>query len=182
MHGMYTTLSSSCAESHTELLSRYMLEIQHFISAEKSLSSLLPEVDIKSAGYAQINQDLMGIFERTGRSNRAVECAKVGFDILTGLDVPPENDLANAYSDMGYSLCAAFRASGALPYLDKAIEMAKAHPEPECYTKFNIDRFLRNHGRANQQLRRFDKALADFEEANYFQAKLHGENSHYDGE
>ena len=159
-----------------------MLEIQHFVSAEKTLSSLLPEVDTKSADYAHISRELMGIFERTGRRNRAVECAKIEFDILTELGTPPGNDLANAYSNMGYSLCSAFRASEALPYLDKAIVVAKTHPELECYTKFNIYRFLRNHGRANQQLRQFDKALADFEEAEYFQAKLHGEKSHYEGE
>src|SRR5580700_2762375 len=103
------------AQTCSNVASRYMLEIQQFISAEKMLSSLLPEIDTTSIEYAHINRDLMGIFERTGRSNRAVECAEIEIGILTEHGVPQENDLANAYSDMGYSLCSAFRALEALP-------------------------------------------------------------------
>ena len=159
-----------------------MLETQQFVAAEKMLSSLLSEYDTKSIEYAHINRDLMGIFERTGRSNRVVECAEIELDILKERGLSQENDLANAYNDMGYSLCSAFRALEALPYLDTAIAIAKEHPEPECYTRFNLDRFLRNHGRANQQIKQYDKALADFEEAEGYQVKLHDANSHYDGE
>ena len=124
----------------------------------------------------------MGIYERTGRSYRAVECAKVEFDILVehiGLD---QNDLANAYSDMGYSLRSAFKPLDALFYLDKAVDIAKSHPHPKRYTNFNIDRFLRNRGRTKQQLMGFKEALEDFAGAEYYQSKIHGENSHYDGE
>lgn len=160
---------------------RYMLETQQFIGAEKMLISLLPDIDESSFEYAHISRDLLGIYERTGRSIRAVECAESEFRILeeSGLK---DNDVANAYSDMGYTLCSAFKASEALPYLDKAIEIAKSHPEPDCYAQFNLDRFLRNHGRANQQLKKFDDALADFKEAEDYQLKVHGEDSHYDGE
>lgn len=31
-------------------------------------------------------------------------------------------------------------------------------------------------------MRRFDDALRDFHEAEYYQEKVHGPNSHYDGE
>lgn len=146
------------------------------------LSSLLSEYDTKSVEYAHINRDLMGIFERTGRSNRAVECAKIELDILKEHSLSQKNDLANAYSDLGYSLCSAFRGLEALAYLDTAIAISKEYPEPERYTKFNIDRFLRNHGRANQLIKQYDKALADSEEAEGYQVKIHGTNSHYDGE
>ncbi|KAM0421250.1 hypothetical protein ACHAPT_010972 [Fusarium lateritium] len=136
----------------------YMLEIQHFTEAESLLLSLLPECEEESTEKVDLLRDLMGIYERTGRSTQAVKYAKKELDLLLRLGVNEDNDLANAHSDMGYSLCSAFQASEALPYLDKAIEIAKSHPESDRYTKFNIDRFLRNHGR------------------------MHGKNSHYDGE
>lgn len=168
-----------------------MNEIQHFVGAERQMLDLLLDSEEGSLEFARINGDLMGIYERTGRSNRAVHFAEVEFkivesyagsneNILANPDVA--NDVANAYSDMGYSLCSAFRGTEALPYLDRAIEIAKSFPDPECYEKFNIDRFLRNHGRVCQQLGLLDKALADFEEAESYQAKKHGKNSHYDGE
>jgi hypothetical protein len=76
-------------------------------------------------------------------------------------------------------MLSAYNAAEGLKYLDTAVAMAKAHPEPACYRECNIDRFLRNRGRCRQQ---FDKALRDFTEAEYFQAKIHGPDSHYDGE
>lgn len=159
-----------------------MNETQQFIAAEKLLKDLLPDCNEKSLDYAHMNRILMGIYERTGRSYRAAECAKVEFDIFTEHFSPDQNDLANAYSDMGYSLCSAFKPSDALFYLNKAVDMAKSHPEPKRYTHFNIDRFLRNRGRTKQQLRRFKEALEDFAEAEYYQPKIHGDDSHYDGE
>lgn len=124
----------------------------------------------------------MGWFERTGRSVRALECAKTEFDIFVSHKDTDKNDLANAYSDMGYSSCAAFKPQEALVYLDRAVEIARSHPEDECYQKFNIDRFLRNRGRTKAQLADYNGALDDFTQAECYQAKLHGKDSHYDGE
>lgn len=92
------------------------------------------------------------------------------------------NDVANAWSNMGYTRVSAFEASDGILYLDKAILMAKDVPEPKRYQQFNIDRFLRNRGRANAQLQRLDDAMRDYEEAEYYQEKIHGPSSHYDGE
>lgn len=85
-----------------------MLELQQFIGAESLIKSLLLDIDTDSLERARMNRILMGLFERTGRSVRALECAKIEFDIFVSLDGPEENDLANAYSDIGYSLCSAF--------------------------------------------------------------------------
>ena len=79
-------------------------------------------------------------------------------------------------------MCSAFRAEEALPFLNKAIDIAKSSPEPDWHLIFNVDRFLRNRGRVYQQLGQFNLALVDFEEAEVFQLKRHGEDSHYDGE
>ncbi|RWA07908.1 hypothetical protein EKO27_g7190 [Xylaria grammica] len=160
----------------------YMLELQQFVGAEDLIKSQLPDLDSTSIEYAHMNRILMGLFERTGRSVRALECAKIEFDIFVARQGPDENDLANAYSDMGYSSCSAFKPQKALEYLDKAVEIALSYPEPQCYSSFNIDRFLRNRGRTKAQLGDFDGSLNDFTKAEYYQAKLHGENSHYDGE
>ncbi len=59
-----------------------MIEIQHFIGAEKQLLSLLPDAEDESLELATIHRDLMGIYERTGRSNRAVSCAQAEFAIF----------------------------------------------------------------------------------------------------
>ncbi|KAI0867246.1 P-loop containing nucleoside triphosphate hydrolase protein [Hypoxylon argillaceum] len=160
---------------------RYMLELQQFISVEALIKSQLLDIDAASLEYASMNRILVGLFERTGRSIRALECAKIEFDIFVACD-GPENDLANAYSDMGYSYCSAFKPQEALKYLDKAVDIALSHSKPDCYREFNVDRFLRNRGRAKAQLGAFGGALDDFTKAEYYQAKIHGEHSHYDGE
>lgn len=89
------------------------------------------------------------------------------------------NDVANAWSNMGYTRVSAFEASDGILYLDKAISMANDVPEPRRYQQFNIDRFLRNRGRTNAQLHRLEAAERDFQEAEHYQEKIHGPNSHY---
>ncbi|KAI0813767.1 hypothetical protein GGR55DRAFT_702758 [Xylaria sp. FL0064] len=142
----------------------YMLESQQFIGAEALIKSQLLDIDATSLECAHLNRILMGLYERIGRSVRALECAKFEFDIFVAHHSPEENDLANAHSDMG------------------AVDIALSHQEPECYRNFNIDRFFRNRGRAKAQLRDFDGSLNDFTKAEYYQAKIHEEGSHYDGE
>ncbi|KAI1108245.1 P-loop containing nucleoside triphosphate hydrolase protein [Nemania sp. NC0429] len=160
----------------------YMLEQQQFIGAETLMQNQLSNMDDSSLEYAHMNRMLMGLFERTGRSIKALKCAKLEFDIFVAHNGPEENDLANAYSDMGYSCCSAFKPQEALGYLDRAVDIALSHPEPECYRNFNIDRFLRNRGRTKAQLGDYDGSLNDFSRAEYYQGRIHGENSHYDGE
>ncbi|KAK7398137.1 hypothetical protein QQX98_012501 [Neonectria punicea] len=160
----------------------YMIEIQHFLEAESSLLSLLQEVEPGSPMAAKTHRNLLGLYERTGRSILAVEATKNELHILETLDVPRDNDLANAHNNRGYALVSAQNAVEGLQYLDTAISMAKSAPEPERYTSYNLDRFLRNRGRAKQQLGRFDDALLDFDEAERIHKMVHGPNSHYDGE
>lgn len=69
-----------------------------------------------------------------------------------------------------------------LTYLDTAVDMARPCPEPECYQRYHLDRALRTRGHAKQQLEQFENSLPDFMEAEYFQEKIHGLNSHYDEE
>jgi hypothetical protein len=61
---------------------RYMIEIQHFLEAEASLLSLLDEVEKDSLLAARIHRSLLGLYERTGRSNKAVAAALAEFAIL----------------------------------------------------------------------------------------------------
>lgn len=159
-----------------------MIEIQHFSDAERSLLSLLENVEDDSEFAAKIHRSLLGIYERTGRSIRAKCSATVEFEIVERYFQNADNDVANTWSNMGYTRVSAFEASDGLSYLDRAISTAKDIPEPVRYQQYNIDRFLRNRGRANQQLLRFEDALHDFEEADYYQEKIHGPRSHYDGE
>ncbi len=154
-----------------------MIEIQHFREAEASLLSLLGDVDDDSLLAARIHRTLLGLYERTGRSNRACAAAKAEFDILQRHNPAEDNNLANAYSNVGYAMLSAYKAAEGIKYLDKAIAIAKAVPEPARYQEYNIDRFLRNKGRCM-----FHDALLDFDEVEYFKAKVHGRNSHYDGE
>jgi len=79
---------------------RYMIEIRHFVGAEKQLLSLLPDSDEGSLELAEISRDLMGIYERTGRSERAVASAQVEFGIFESHGLGQDNGTANAYSDM----------------------------------------------------------------------------------
>ncbi|PTB42496.1 hypothetical protein M441DRAFT_456657 [Trichoderma asperellum CBS 433.97] len=145
----------------------YMIEIQHFLDAERSLLSLLENAEDDSVFATKVHRSLLGLYERTGRSIRAKSSASLKFEIVGRYSQDAGNDVANTWSNMGYT---------------RAISMAKDVPEPKRWRQFNIDRFLRNRGRANEQLRRFEDALRDFDEAEYYQEKIHGPGSHYDGE
>ena len=101
---------------------------------------------------------------------------------IQSVEYRERNDLANAFSDMGYASIAAYEAEKGLNYLEIALAIAEQMPEPERYEKFNVDRFLRNHGRGNMLLQRYDEARVDFDKAEYYQAKIHGPDSQYDGE
>ncbi|KAK0642962.1 P-loop containing nucleoside triphosphate hydrolase protein [Cercophora newfieldiana] len=160
----------------------YMVEIQQFLQAESSLLSILGGIEAGSLLAASIQRSLLGLYERTGRSVKACSAAETEFKILETHGVYKGNDLANAHSNVGYAMASAFRGAEGLKYLDVAVAMAKAHPEPECYQDYNIDRFLRNRGRCRMQMNQFDEALRDFDEAEYYQNKFHGPNSHYHGE
>lgn len=159
-----------------------MIEIQHFLDAERSLLSLLENAENNSVFAAKIHRSLLGLYERTDRSIRAKSSASLEFEIVGRDSQSVENDVANAWSNMGYTRVSAFEASDRVPYLDKAISVAKDVPEPKRCQHFNIDRFLRNRERTNGQMRRFEDALRDFDEAEYYQEKIHGPSSHYDGE
>lgn len=123
----------------------------------------------------------MSLYERTGRSVRAIAKAQKALEMRDSLPTD-KNDLANGFSDVGYSSVAAYEAEQGLQYLEKALSIAEAAPEPDRYKVYNIDRFLRNHGRGNMLLGRYDAAQADFDRAEYYQPMVHGKNSHYDGE
>ncbi|KAK0710559.1 hypothetical protein B0T21DRAFT_297995 [Apiosordaria backusii] len=163
-------------------LARYMIETQQFLQAEAALRSVLGDVDDSSLLAATIQRSLLGLYERTGRSVKACAAAEIEFKIMEQHGILEGNTLANAHSNVGYAMVSANRALEGLKHLDAAIAMAKSHPEPECYQGYNIDRFLRNRGRCKQQMKQFDDALLDFDEAEYFQDKMHGPNSHYHGE
>ena len=137
--------------------------------------------DKTSLAYAYICTNLVSLYERTGRSVRAIPNAKNALEIRQTKS-HDNNDLANGFSDVGYSLVAAYEAEKGLEYLEKALALAEAVPEPERYQTYSIDRFLRNHGRGNMLLGRYKEAKADFDRAEYYQGLIHGENSHYDGE
>ncbi|KAM0511509.1 hypothetical protein ACHAPE_009761 [Trichoderma viride] len=159
-----------------------MIEIQHFVDAERSLLSLLENAENNSVFAAKLHRSLLGLYERTGRSIRAKNSASLEFEIVGRDSQSMSNDVANAWSNMGYTRVSAFEASDGIIHLEKAISMAKGVPEPQRYQQFNIDRFLRNRGRANAQLQRLEAAERDFSEAEHYQEKIHGPNSHYDGE
>ena len=131
--------------------------------------------------YAYICTNFVSLYERIGRSVKAILNARGALTIRES-KTKDENDLANGFSDVGYSLIAAYQAEEGLKYLEKALAIAEAVREPERYKVFSMDRFLRYHGRGNMLLGRYSEARADFDKAEYYQSKIHGKNSHYDGE
>ncbi|KAI9671547.1 MAG: hypothetical protein M1817_003599 [Caeruleum heppii] len=161
---------------------RYLHEIQCFSACEETLALTLDNCEFKdSPTCVPIYRAFASLYERTGRSIRACENARKVLDIL--LTEPQEkNVMANCYSDMGYTLTAAYRGEEGLEWMEKALALAETEPESTRHQGFNIDRFLRNHGRANMQLGRYDTAIPDFEKAEHYQVKIHGANSHFDGE
>ncbi|KAL7918377.1 P-loop containing nucleoside triphosphate hydrolase protein [Trichoderma austrokoningii] len=175
-------LDASLVRINSETGLMYMIEIQHFLDAERSLLSLLENAENSPTFAAKLHRSLLGLYERTGRSIRAKNSAGLEFDIIGRYSQSVNNVVANTWSNMGYTRVSAFEASDGITYLDKAISMAKDVPEPGCYQQFTIDRFLRNRGRASEQLGRFEDALRDFDEAEYYQEKIHGPSSHYGGE
>ena len=126
---------------------RYLLEIQSFVGCERTL--LLAEdnvMDKTCLAYACLCTNFVSLYERTGRSVRAIPKAKKALEIRENTTTD-KNDLANGFSDVGYSSVAAYEAEQGLQYLEKALAIAEAAPEPDRYKVYNIDRFLRNHGR-----------------------------------
>ncbi|KAK5654766.1 hypothetical protein OQA88_6802 [Cercophora sp. LCS_1] len=141
----------------------YMVETQQFLQAESAFLSILGDIDNGSLLATSIQRSLLGLYERTGRSVKACNAAEIEFKILEKQGVCKGNNQANANSNVGYALVSARRAAEGLKYLDTSVAMAKSHPEPERYQEYNIDR--------------------DFDEAEYFQDKMHGPHSHhYHGE
>jgi tetratricopeptide (TPR) repeat protein len=159
-----------------------MVETQQFLEAETALLSIFGDIDEGSLLAATIQRSLLGLYERTGRSVKACNAAEVELKTLKKHGISNGNNLANAHSNVGYAMASALRAAEGLEHLDIAVAMAKSRPEPERYQEYNIDRFLRNRGRCKMQMKQFDEALRDFDEAEYFQDKLYGPNSHYHGE
>ena len=156
--------------------------MQSFVSCEHTLLLALDNIQDKtSLAYAYICNNFVSLYERTGRSVKAVQNAREALTIRES-KTKDKNDLANAFSDVGYSSIAAYEAEEGLEYLEKALALAQAVQEPERYKVFNIDRFLRNHGRGNMLLGRYSEAKADFDKAEYYQLKIHGKSSFYDGE
>ncbi|KAI1171207.1 P-loop containing nucleoside triphosphate hydrolase protein [Nemania sp. FL0916] len=186
MHALIKDSNLILASSEYQTLIRddilYMLNRQQFKSAESIIKSQLSNIDPSSLEYAHMNRILRGLFERTGRSARALECAKIEFDIFFTHHSTEENDLAHAYNDIGFSSCSAFKPQEAIGYLDQAVGIALSHPEPDRYLNFEIDQFLRNRGRSKIQLGDLDGSLDDFTKAEYYHSKIHGHNNHNDGE
>ncbi|KAL6802676.1 P-loop containing nucleoside triphosphate hydrolase protein [Trichoderma sp. SZMC 28013] len=175
-------LDASLIRVNPETGLMYMIEIQHFLDAERSLLSLLETTKNDSVLAAKLHRSLLGLYERTGRSILAKSSASSELPIVLKYFPSASNNVANALSNMGYTRVSAFEASDGVPYLDRAISIAKDVPEPGRYEQFNIDRFLRNRGRANAQMGRFEDALRDFDDAEDYQKMIHGSKSHYDGE
>ncbi|KAL9039792.1 MAG: hypothetical protein Q9214_004731 [Letrouitia sp. 1 TL-2023] len=172
-------------ESFTRLMcdtAWYLLEIQSFRSCEQTLKLVEKNTEDKtSLIYAYVCTNFVSLYERTGRSVRAIPNAEKALWIRQNENTD-KNDLANGYSDVGYSSVAAYQAKEGLKNLEEALGIAAETPKPERHTIYNVDRFLRNHGRGNMLLGRFDEASKDFDRAVYFQPLIHGPNSHYDGE
>ena len=162
-------------------LLRYMVEIQNFSDAEKAAKSILTEANNVPRLALRNYRNLLGLYERTGRSIKAYEAAKNEYDVFIKSDLPKDNNYANAHIDVGSTLVSSFRAAEALQHLDTAVSMATDVGNPETYTVYNIDRFLRNRARAKQLLGRLDDSLADLDQAEQYQIKIHGPKSHYEG-
>ncbi|KAH6623777.1 P-loop containing nucleoside triphosphate hydrolase protein [Chaetomium tenue] len=166
---------------------RYLVEIQHFLAAEAALVSLLGDMTHhvgkgSSPLGARIQRNLMGLYERTGRSKKARAAAEIEYDMRRYDCANQGPDNANRHNDVGYTLVSEYKASEAITFLDRAVAIATVYSEPKCYQDYNIDQFLRNRGRCKAQLGQLDEALADFSKAEFFQAKLYGPGSPYDGE
>ncbi|KAK3385841.1 hypothetical protein B0H63DRAFT_449842 [Podospora didyma] len=164
----------------------YLINTDQFLNAESALVSLLGDVEPDSLEAADIQGTLVNLYEWAGWSNRALASARAALEIMLKNNVPKDNSLANAYGNVGYALVSAYRAQEAMEYLNIAVSMAKPCAVDDGSRggggDYRVEVFLRNRGRAKQQLKRFDDALLDFDQAEHFQAKLHGLESYYDGE
>lgn len=116
-----------------------MVETQQFLQAETALLSILGDNYEGSLLAAIIQRSLLGLYERTGRSIKACTAAEVELKALEEHGISGGNNLANAHSNVGYSMTSALRAAEGLKHLDTAVAMAKSRPEPERYREYNID-------------------------------------------
>ena len=168
--------------SSVDSVYRYLTEIQLFMVAERAFKSLMYSIEDKtSLLYGECCGRQIGLYERTGRTPRGIALAKKDLEIKEAKHID-KNDLANSLSDVGYLLIASYYPEESILYLNRALNIAEQEAEPDLYRKFNIDRFLRNRGRAYMQLGDYGAALKDFSRAEYFQEKIYGKQNHFDGE
>ncbi|KAL9612957.1 MAG: hypothetical protein Q9167_002486 [Letrouitia subvulpina] len=124
-------------ESFTRLMcdtAWYLLEIQSFRSCEQTLKLVKKNTEDKtSLAYAYVCTNFVSLYERTGRSIRAIPNARKALSIRQN-ESTDKNDLANGYSDVGYSSVAAYQAKEGLKNIEEALGIAEETPEPERHT------------------------------------------------
>jgi tetratricopeptide (TPR) repeat protein len=152
---------------------RYLLEIQSFPDCEKTVRKAEANcADKESIAYAYLCCNFVSLYERTGRSPKAIDFAHRSPTIHEPISIGiNKNDLANAYSDVGYASISHYDAQHGIEYCGKAVAIANAgaDTEPEFYRTYNIDRFLRNRGRGKMMLGSLDEAVKDFDDAQRYQ-------------
>lgn len=158
------------------------MEIQSFQSGIQTLIRARDNCeDRESWLYGYICHCIVPMYELMGYSPNAVEYAKQSLAIWEKKSTD-SRELAMAHSHMCYALGSAWNGEEALAHARRAISYAEKLPEPERYTQFNLDRFLRNSGRARMALGQYDEALQDFDQAERLHKILYGPLNHYDGE
>jgi tetratricopeptide (TPR) repeat protein len=119
------------------------------------------------------------LYRRIGLSGKAYDSFLQMLHIRE-LHLPGDDrDVMGAYSSVSLALTGIYRGEEALAYMGHVFEHLDGKPEDEILKRWNPDRFLRNRGRTYYLLNQFDKAIKDFEKAEYYQTKIHGEDSHY---
>jgi tetratricopeptide (TPR) repeat protein len=132
--------------------------------------------------YAHLMHSAGSLEHRRGRYPKAYTHFEQVLAIRKKHARPGTNELANAYSGMTMALVGLYRGNEAINFANSAISVFQDKSEEEKLAKFNVDRYLRNRGRAFFYMGKFEESKADVIEAAQWATKIYGPNSHYHGE
>jgi hypothetical protein len=157
------------------------METGSFMASEDLIKSAFQNCSDKdSLAYAQLADTASTIHDRQGHGHLALNFALDALRVHLLKSPAGSVELANAHSAAGVQLTSLWRAKEGSEYQTKAIENSPADHDEKL--KFNPDRHLRNRAQSYFVDGDYERSKADLRDAEYWQALIHGENSHYLGE
>lgn len=160
----------------------YLSEIEELSVAEQHLLLMVEVCEKRAQAQLRLASEVIFVvYHKKACYGPGSKYAQTYLDLTLRDQNATQNEVANAFSNLGLNMTGLFRLTDSLDFLDKALECTSKETS-DRKSSFNMDRFYRNRGRALFYLGRNAEALADYATAEQWQDRLYGPNSIYLGE